>query len=364
MKKIKIIGTLSIAMFLVLLGISIEQSCAETPKKIKLIFMNNWSPSIAWAPFWSAQRRFWPEENIEGEVRDGTGGADTVKAVAAGSAKAGYVNIDALHAIQKGLPITIVAAGDQNTACMLYTLKRSGIKSLKDLEGRRVGQYPFSSTLSPMSKAMLKKQNVDLSKINFINSRPGQGPTMLIGNKLDASLGMVGCQDVRLRAQGYETTTFPFKDYGLDLYGYLLIVNKEWETKIGHDGMVRFLRGVAKGFLLWKTDIEKSVDDIIYYRDMQKAKRKTHLSEYWAHRPRHSSPDLDKHGWGVITEEKLRRTENILFNIGFLKKKIDIKEYYNISYLMDPSVQKIAKKFVSTPIDPKAKEYYDAVTKK
>jgi ABC-type nitrate/sulfonate/bicarbonate transport system substrate-binding protein len=364
MKQMRIIVTPFMCLVLVFLALSVERGFADPAKKIKLVFMTPWSPSVHWAPFWSAQRRYWPEENIEADVRDGRGGSGVVKAVAAGSAPVGYVPSDALKAIQKGLPIKIIAAGSQTDGSMIYTLKRPDITTLKDLEGKTIGQYAFSATLAPLAKLLLKREGVNLDKVKFVNIRPGEDPKLLIAGNIDAGEGKFGTQNLRLYCQGYDTTVFRFLNYGLDFYDYFIIVNTNWAQEVGYDGVVRLLRGVAKGYVLRKTNFAQSVDDMNYYREMRKHLTKQSLAEAKGTLPRMMGPDIDKYGWGVITEEKMKREQDILFDIGFLDKKIDVKKYYDDRYLKDPSVHKIAMEFAEAPVDAKADAYLKGCRKK
>lgn len=358
MRYAKIILLLFIASVFMLSGFFVQKGFAQPPKKIKLTFMNPYAPSTNYAPFWSAERRYWPEENIQAKVLDGRGGAAVFQAIASGSAQAGYCPIDVLKAIQQGMPIKIIAVGAQNGAVMIFTLKSSGIKTLKDFEGKTIGEFPFGMS-KLIGKALLKRHGVNLDKIKFVNVRPGNEMKLLMAGSIDGSFGLLGYQDLHLTCMGREPIKFVADSQsGFNYYDFFVAVNTKWAKKIGYDGMVRFLRGIAKGFLLRKTNVAQSVEDMIYYRPMQKPFKKIRLAEFWSLLPRMLSPDTKKYGWGVITEKKMKSTQDLLFDIGYLKKKIDVKKYYDDRYLKDPSIQKIAMEFARAPIDPKAEGYF------
>jgi len=360
MRHIKIIAILFLLVVFTIPCLLIEQSSAGSPQKIKLTFMQPWAPSTNWAPFWSAQRRYWPEENIEAEVLDSKGSALTVQSVASGSVQAGFAGCEALKGIQEGMPIKIIAVGLQNDGSGILALKSSGITTLKDFEGKRISQFPFGVITRELPRAMLKRQGVNLEKVKFINMTPGNEMKLLLAGSIDAAVVKLGVQNLHLYCSGHECVEFPSLQYGVNIYEMFVIVNTKWEEEIGYDGMVRFLRGVAKGFLLRKTNSAQTVEDMIYYREMEKPFKKRYMAEFWLSLPRLMSPDVDKYGWGVVTEEKMKTTQDFLFEIGFLDKKFDTKKYYDDRYLKDPSIQKIAMEFARVPIDPKAEGYLKA----
>jgi len=167
----------------------------------------------------------------------------------------------------------------------------------------------------------------------------------------------IGVQGLHLYCQGYEAVEFPAVKYGVSIYEDFIIVNTKWEEEIGYEGMVRFLRGGAKGFLLRKTDSAKTAEDMLYYREMEKPFKNRYLAEFWLSLPRLLSPDIEKYVWGMVTEEKMKKTQDFLVDAGFLEKKIDVKKLFDNRYLKDPTIQKIAMEFAKAPIDPKGEGY-------
>ncbi len=59
----------------------------------------------------------------------------------------------------------------------------------------------------------------------------------------------------------------------------------------------------------------------------------------------------------MITEEKMKTTQDFLVDAGFLEKKVDVKKLFDNRYLKDASIQKIAMEFAKAPIDPKGESY-------
>ena len=340
-------------------------SITSAAEGTKIIFTNPFRPLSNWGPFWSAQARYWPEEGVEGEVQDGRGGAAAIKAVAAGSAQMGYVQMsNIMDGIQKGMPIRTILIGEQNDPSGLITLKDGGIKALKDFEGRAVGVFPFGTT-GTLSKAMLRKQNVDLSKIKFTNVTPGSGPPLVMQGKIDAMGGMAGSQDLQIQSKGFNTVNFLIMDYGISIPANSLIINTNWEKKVGREIVLKYVRGILKGFILAKMDRKKVMEDIIRFRPNQKNFYDLRLAQcYPLWNYRYKSKIVEKNGFGWIDKARMVKTQDILFDVGLIKKKVDVGTYYTMEYLNDASVRSLAMKFVKSPLDPNLKAYYDKVTQK
>jgi ABC-type nitrate/sulfonate/bicarbonate transport system substrate-binding protein len=73
-----------------------------------------------------------------------------------------------LPAIEKGAKIKVLGGGSLLPLQALLT-KRPDIKTLKDLEGRTIGTGAPGSLLHQVTVALLRKYNVDLSKVTFAN---------------------------------------------------------------------------------------------------------------------------------------------------------------------------------------------------
>lgn len=71
-------------------------------------------------------------------------------------------------AIERGAKLKIIAAASFAPSLSLFTSKPY-VKSLKDLEGRTVGTGSLGALLHHLTVALLKKNNVDVSKVKFVN---------------------------------------------------------------------------------------------------------------------------------------------------------------------------------------------------
>ncbi len=104
-----------------------------------------------------------------------------------------------------------------NTYSELFVRPNSGIKTLKDLEGKKVSFGPSGGSKELFLKNILKNENIEVKKINFITVDNTYLPTALMDKK---------AIDVALISDAN------FVDQALKLGGVIL---PEWQTKNYHN---------------------------------------------------------------------------------------------------------------------------------
>ena len=143
---------------------------------------------------------FFKEQGIELDITYTEGGATTETAVVSGSVDLAVATgtLGIISAFVKGAPVRIIAAESTGAADLYYYAKAdSGIKSLKDLNGKTIG---FSAPGSSSNLALLT-----LLKENGVNAKPVAAGgfagtyTQVMSGQLDAGWAPVpfGLQDIK-----------------------------------------------------------------------------------------------------------------------------------------------------------------------
>jgi ABC-type nitrate/sulfonate/bicarbonate transport system substrate-binding protein len=283
-------------------------------------------------------------------------------AVGSGSSQMGYCQMAAIMtAIQKGMPIQTVLIGTQNDTSALFALKEKGFKGLKEFEGKMVGVFPLGYT-GPLVKGMFKKNNVDLAKIKFTNVSVGNEIPLLATGRLDAFCGMVSAQDIQMLALGHEPTVFPIKENGIPIHSDGVIINTNWAKQVGRETVMKYIRGIARSFILAKTDVKTLIEDMIKYRPDQRLVYDVRMAEnYTRWYYKYQSDIVEKHGFGWIDKDVLQFTQDVLVDVGILNEKTNVERYYTMEYLTDPSFRPLAMEYVKAKLDPNLKAYYDKI---
>ena len=149
------------------------QAIAQAPKgaPLKKFVIGN-TAGIAAGAFTEVMKKkgYLAKYGLEGEFITVSDGAKILSAVISGEVDlvraAGFGQV--LTAAEKGGPVKVVGGAGLLIVQALYS-KKPDIKTLKDLEGRTVGSGQPGALLHQMTVALLRKNNVDVDKVTFVN---------------------------------------------------------------------------------------------------------------------------------------------------------------------------------------------------
>jgi len=157
----------------------VEKIATELPK-IKLAYNIN---SLDTVPLIIAlQKGYFKENGIEVDLTQVTG-SDGAVAASSGQVDMVIVSAPRLYGpIDKGAPIKMLSPMS-NTNSEVFVRPNSNIKTLKDLEGKKVSFGPAGGAKELFFKSILKNENVDIKKINFITVDNTYLPVALMDKK-------------------------------------------------------------------------------------------------------------------------------------------------------------------------------------
>src|SRR5581483_11400610 len=117
----------------------------------------------------------------------GNGSEDNMKLIAAG--RIDYAPVDVSAAVvaraNEGLPVKIVSLVHQHTLSAEFAIKGGPVKTARDLAGKRIGDFPGSTT-QVMFPLFARKVGIDPKSVTFVPVSPQSEPALLAAGKLDA----------------------------------------------------------------------------------------------------------------------------------------------------------------------------------
>jgi NitT/TauT family transport system substrate-binding protein len=120
-------------------------------------------------------------------ITAGNGSEDNMKLIAAG--KINYAPVDFSAAVvaraNEGLPVKIVSLVHQRTLSAEFAVAGGSIKTAKDLAGKKIGDFPGSTT-EVMFPLFAKKIGINPKSVTFVPANPQAEPALLAAGKLDA----------------------------------------------------------------------------------------------------------------------------------------------------------------------------------
>lgn len=210
----------------------------------------------------AARTGLFDREGLQIELKPGGNGADSISSVASGADTFGVARgIDFLVARAKGAPIVAFAAGYLESDVVFYVLERSGIHTVQDFIGKRVGYQPGQDT-AIIYDALLANLGIGRSKIREIIT--GTDIAALLNNDVDIWPGHVAEEAYILKQKGIDFNVVRPLNFGIHVPGTVYFTTEKIIRD--HPSLVqKFLRAVIAGWTLTYADYSKSVPLISAY---------------------------------------------------------------------------------------------------
>ncbi len=187
------------------------------------------------------------EAGIDLTIQEGKGSATTAQLVATGQAEVGFADAPAAMQIRsKGGPVKIIAPVLQTNGFAIIALEETGIRSPKDLVGKRVAVQPGTAQTTLLDPIFAANQ-VDKEKVNVVNIDPAALVGALLEKKVDAILAGADFQSVQIRDRGYRVTDLFYRDIGVPTVG-LAIIARDDRLKADPDLFRRFVAVSLRGW--------------------------------------------------------------------------------------------------------------------
>ena len=194
---------------------------------------------------------YFKAEGLNVVVDAGNGSGGTVTRVASGAYDMGFADLAALMEFQANNPTApnkpvAVMMVYNNTPAAAMALKKSGIKTPKDLEGKKLGAPVFDA--GRKSWPIFAKAN-NVGNVAWTSMDPPLRETMLVRGDVDAITGFGFTSILNLEARGVKAediVVMPYPQYGVKLYGNAIIVGEDFLKK-NPDAVKRFLKAFSKG---------------------------------------------------------------------------------------------------------------------
>jgi len=182
-----------------------------------------WLHSAQFAGLYAAiTNGFFETHDIDVELIEGAATEDVLMALSRGEYEFVFADPSRhLAAVEQGAANMAVAAVYQIDPVVVFSLAERGIHRPEDLVGKRVMSFPTSYVIP----AMLARVGVDAEAVDI--GAPSFDLTELYSGVYDAWSGYLTNEVRRARADGYDVAVMYPTDYGVRLYGDVLIARRE-----------------------------------------------------------------------------------------------------------------------------------------
>jgi NitT/TauT family transport system substrate-binding protein len=226
----------------------------------KVTFRLNWYLGGLHVPFYYGKERgFYAAEGIDLTINEGRGSANTVQVVAAGSDTFGLADSSSVVlTASKGADVKSVMSLLNSTPFAVVSLASSGIRTPKDLEGKRLAVSP-GDPLGQLFQALAAVNKLDTSKITLVQVDPAAKVVSVLEKRADALLGGADDQFFLIKQRGIEPAAMRFGDHGANIVGMTIVTRGEL-IKSKPDLVRRFVRATARSWEEAKKNPGAAVD--------------------------------------------------------------------------------------------------------
>ena len=312
----------------------------------KIRFTLDWLPGSYHAPFFIAlYKGYYKNEGLDVTIDRGKGSGQVVQQLATGVYDIGYPDINVLmefNAKNPNVAFPEVMMGYEQNPSGLFFLKSSGIKTIKDIEGKTLGPVANDSTYKTLP-VFAKLNNLDLSKVKVQYLDPALREALLIKGQVDVITGQYFRSVIDLHGRGvkYEDIgSFMYKDHGLDMYGNGVAVSPTF-LKEHPDAVKGFVRATIKGVKDMIQDPQMAVDMVakaepLLKKDIELERLKLALNCCIV------TTNVVKNGYGGVDAARLERTISLISEGYGLPRKPTTAEMFNASFL-PPTKERMVK---------------------
>ena len=245
MHKRAFLRTAAAAAALAVAGVAHAQT---TPIKFQLDWRFEGPAALFLSP---AAKGYFKDAKLDVTIDAGNGSGGTVTRVASGTYDMGFADMAALmefHANNPDAPNKPVAVMMvyNNTPASVMALKKSGIKTPADLNGKKLGAPVFDA--GRRAFPIFAKAN-NIGTVNWTAMDPPLRETMLVRGDIEAITGFTFTSLLNLEARGVkaeDVVVLPYPDYGVKLYGNAIIASPKL-IKENPAAVKAFLSAFSKG---------------------------------------------------------------------------------------------------------------------
>jgi NitT/TauT family transport system substrate-binding protein len=328
---------LSRRRFLNAAGAAVATSAAIGPRTVygqasKVTLRLEWSITGIHAPwFVGLEKGTFAKAGVDLTVNPGRGSGLTVQAVAGGQETFGVVDSTIMpSATMRGADVRMFYGLIQRSPLAIMFFKDSGIKSPKDLEGKRYADMAGTTT-NALAPVLMKAAGVDISKVKLLSVDPANKLRTFLDRQFEATACSVVDDFLTLRSQGHDIDAFPYPEFGLAILAQGLIATNG--TLRGSANLVRNLvAGLAEAVKITGQD-PAAAAQIVKKRVPESpdaAVQTVMINEMYK---RLSTKNSEGKKSGFMAEADWRTTADALTQGGLVQTSVDIATLYTNDFL-------------------------------
>jgi NitT/TauT family transport system substrate-binding protein len=297
--------------------------------------------------FWAQEKGYFKQEGLNVQIDQGEGSAATITRIVSGAYDAGLGDVNAI--------VQVAARGNAAAPVMTYMLynsapfalivpAKSPIKTLKDLEGKRLGT-PAGAAAGALFPALALRNGFDASKVSVVNMAPNLQEQMLLKGQVDVSAVFSVTSFVNMMSMGVDPTKdirwFMYSDFGMPLYSNGLMVSRKLATE-NPKAVAGLTRALNRAFIEAANAREDAVSLLMKVEPLLNRKGELTRLEY-ALNTHFLTAETDRIGVGAIDEARMKAAIGMLVDVYKLPRAPAVGEIFDSSFLPPQSERQLKR---------------------
>ncbi|WP_080832724.1 ABC transporter substrate-binding protein [Cohnella massiliensis] len=292
----------------------------------KVVLRLKWINQAQFAGFYIAKEKgYYEEAGLDVEIRPGGSDFPSVQMVSSGSEDFGVTGADQiLLSREKGAPVVALSVIYRSSPFVLFTLKESGLATMEDLVGQKIG-VKLGGNEELTYRAMAQKAGIEDGAIEEMPVKFDLSP--LLTGQVKAWPGYVINEVIAAQEQGHEVNVIAPSDYGIDFYADTLfttekMIENDPETVKG------FVQASMKGWQYAIDHPNEAAEVTVKYGDGLNLEHETAMMNA-------SIPllEADKAPLGQMEESEWSALQTSLLDVGFLKEEQDLPAAFTNEFI-------------------------------
>lgn len=309
----------------------------QTMKEVT--FTQSWIPNggSMWI-YVAMEKGMFKKRGIDVKVSRGFGSVASAQAVGQGKFDFGISAAPAAYLqVVKGMELAHLACCSYSSLMGVGYLRDSGIKTPKDLEGKKMGSVVKSGEF-PFLPAFAERTGFDWSKVDVVQVDNKIRTGVLLSKQVDCISCFASSVAPDVATKGYDVGWFLYKNYDMPFYGYMLITQPEMYAK--DKGLCEAMVDAnMEGIMYTMLNPEESLE--IFLKHVPEAgltptKKKALTLETGLFAHVNNTREVANHGMGSIEMAQYEKmTDLIMTYVAKGDKKPDMAPMLHLDYVND-----------------------------
>ncbi len=272
------------------------------------------------------------DAGIEVDVSDGKGSSLVMQQIAAGDVDVGWVQLGPMAAARgKALPITSIAGFVRKSDLGGLVPKDSNIKTVKDLEGKKVA-YSAASSWGPLLDVFLEAGGTSRDKIDLVSVDSSSLLSVYLSKQADCTLTTFPFAKP-LADRQRPSNGLLFSDVGLNFPSYGLVVTQATLAS-REEALKRFVPILVKSWeYIYKDHVDEAVAAMMRQRAAEKLDAEILKGQIVGYQPFFATPRTKDKRFGWQSDEDWKDTLAILERTKLVPPGTKTTDYYTNKFV-------------------------------